>query len=64
MVYGIAVADAGNHPISCEVMLKELAEQRALRPIPTAMARQVKATERPNADDDQRADAFSCKRPV
>ena len=61
VVSGIAVTDAGGHPISCEVMLKELASQLALKPNPEATALQAKATERCNADDDQHADAFSAQ---
>jgi hypothetical protein len=60
-VAGIAVTDAGGHPISCEVMLKELADQLTLKPNAEAAALQAKATERCNADDDQHADAFSAQ---
>ncbi len=60
-VAGIAVTDAGGHPISCEVMLKELADQLALKPNAEAQALQAKATERCNADDDANADAFSAQ---
>lgn len=60
-VAGIAVTDAGGHPISCEVMLKELAAQLNLKPNADAAALQAKATERCNADDDQHADAFSAQ---
>ncbi len=61
MVSGIAVTDAGGHPISCEVMLGELASQLALKTNPDATALQAKATERCNADDDAHADAFSAQ---
>lgn len=61
MLSGIAVTDAGGHPISCEVMLKELADQLATKPNDAASALQIKATERCNADDDQHADAFSAQ---
>ncbi len=61
VVSGIAVTDAGGHPISCEVMLKELASQLTLKPSAEAVALQAKATERCNADDDQHADAFSAQ---
>lgn len=60
-VQGIAVTDAGGHPISCEVMLKELSAQLALKPNADATALQAKATERCNADDDQHADDFSAQ---
>jgi hypothetical protein len=60
-VAGIAVTDAGGHPVSCEVMLKTLAAKLAATPNPQAAALQVKATERCNADDDQNADAFSAQ---
>ena len=61
MVSGIAVTDAGGHPISCEVMLTELANQLALKPNTEAASLQAKATERCNADDDAHADAFSAQ---
>ena len=61
MVSGIAVTDAGGHPISCEVMLSELASQLALKPNADAAALQTKALERCNADDDAHADAFSAQ---
>ena len=61
MVSGIAVTDAGGHPISCEVMLTELASQLALKPNADATTLQAKATERCNADDDAHADAFSAQ---
>ena len=61
MVSGIAVTDAGGHPISCEVMLTELASQLALKPNTEAASLQAKATERCNADDDAHADAFSAQ---
>ncbi len=63
---GIAVTDESGHPIPCETMLGNL--RRALsdgsvEPVrqAEAIALQAKATERCNADDDRRSDAFTAK---
>lgn len=61
LVSGIAVTDAGGHPLPCEAMLSELSTQLALKPDTNAAALQAKATERCNADDDAHADAFSAQ---
>lgn len=65
-VSGIAVTDAGGHPIACEVMLGDLRNGIVAGRVPTGAEAQVsdlqsKATERCNADDDRRADAFSAQ---
>ncbi len=59
-VAGIAVTDANGHPIPCESMLADL--RSALQDGQAeATDLQAKATERCNADDDGRADAFAAK---
>ncbi|MCT4371281.1 hypothetical protein CLG85_013525 [Yangia mangrovi] len=63
---GIAVTDAAGHPLPCEVMLSDLRDAlSAGRASDTARPQiadlQSKATERCNADDDRRADAFSAQ---
>ncbi len=63
---GIAVTDASGHPLPCEVMLSDLRDAlSAGRASDTARPQitdlQSKATERCNADDDRRADAFSAQ---
>lgn len=65
-VAGVAVTDANGHPIPCEAMLKDLRAALADGSIPQkdqarATDLQGKATERCNADDDTRADAFSAE---
>ncbi len=65
-VAGIAVTDANGHPIPCESMLAELhstLQDSSLSAKMQAKAAdlQAKATERCNADDDGRADAFAAQ---
>lgn len=65
-VSGIAVTDAKGHAIPCEAMLANLRKALAAGAIaatdkPVAIGLQAKATERCNADDDARADAFSAQ---
>ncbi len=65
-VAGIAVTDANGHPIPCESMLAELRstlQDGSLSAKMQAKAAdlQAKATERCNADDDGRADAFAAQ---
>ncbi|MBL4928698.1 hypothetical protein [Fuscibacter oryzae] len=65
-VAGIAVTDAGGHPLPCEAMLTTLREAlAAATPQPANAATisdlQARATERCNADDDAHADAFSAQ---
>ena len=63
-VAGIAVTDANGHALPCETMLGDLRSKLASS---TADAKtsvtdlQAKATERCNADDDTRADAFAAQ---
>lgn len=66
MVAGIAVTDANGHAIPCETMLGHLRVALTDGSIPAAhqadaTALQAKATERCNADDDTRSDAFSAQ---
>lgn len=66
LVAGIAVTDANGRALPCEVMLKSVTDGLAsakLSDVDNAAATdfQTKATERCNADDDQRADAFSAQ---
>lgn len=66
LVAGIAVTDANGRALPCEVMLKSVADGLAsakLADADMAVVRdlQAKATERCNADDDQRSDAFSAQ---
>lgn len=66
LVAGIAVTDANGRALPCEVMLKSVTDGLASTKLSDAdMAAavdfQAKATERCNADDDQRADAFSAQ---
>jgi hypothetical protein len=65
LVSGIGVTDANGHPIPCEVMLADLRTALASEADATKKAAandlQIKATERCNADDDTRADAFSAQ---
>lgn len=65
-VSGIAVTDAGGHPIPCESMLSDLRtafSQGAFADTSLAKAKtlQSQATERCNADDDVRSDHFSAQ---
>ena len=65
-VAGIAVTDAGGHPLPCEAMLTTLRDAlAAAAPQPADRAKitdlQTRATERCNADDDAHADAFSAQ---
>jgi hypothetical protein len=66
LVAGIAVTDAQGHALPCEVMLTSLTEGLASAPLTdadqtTVADLQTKATERCNADDDARADAFTAQ---
>ena len=66
IVSGIVVTDAAGHALPCEVMLDQLRTALKDTAIPdadrtTVTALQAKATERCNADDDTRADAFSAQ---
>ncbi len=66
MVSGIAVTDANGHPIPCETMLTDVRTTLASGSLDAskkaaATDLQAKATERCNADDDTRADAFSAQ---
>ena len=66
MVGSIAVTDAKGRALPCEDMLKAVATTLAATTRPdadktAAGALQAKALERCNADDDQRADAFSAQ---
>lgn len=63
---GIAVTDAAGHPLPCELMLSDLRDALSAGRAPDAAKPQItdlqsKATERCNADDDRRADAFSAQ---
>ncbi|MFO1174803.1 MAG: hypothetical protein U1E48_06295 [Paracoccaceae bacterium] len=65
-VGNVAVTDAGGRPLPCEGLLKQLAvalgaSQASAADRSAATDFQQKATERCNADDDQRADAFSAQ---
>lgn len=60
-VKGIAVTDAGGHPLPCEAMAKTLTTALATKSTPEALALQAKALERCNADDDARSDAFAAE---
>lgn len=66
LVSGIAVTDANGRAIPCEDMLTMLGDGLAAATLSdadraTAVDFQTKATERCNADDDTRADAFSAQ---
>jgi hypothetical protein len=65
MVAGIAVTDAGGHALPCETMIDAVRAKPADKLSPADQAKvtdlQTKATERCNADDDARADAFSAQ---
>jgi hypothetical protein len=66
LVSGIAVTDANGHALPCEAMLSNLRialtdGSIAVADTATANALQAKATERCNADDDTRADAFAAQ---
>ena len=63
---GIAVTDAAGHPLPCEIMLSDLRDALSAGREPVAAEPQItdlqsRATERCNADDDRRADAFSAR---
>lgn len=60
-VQGIAVTDAGGHPLPCESMAKALATALAAKPNTDAQALQAKALERCNADDDAHSDAYAAQ---
>lgn len=66
-VAGIAVTDANGHAIPCETMLRDLREALSKGAITDidkkaeASDLQAQATERCNADDDKRADAFAAQ---
>jgi hypothetical protein len=65
-VSGIAVTDANGHALPCEAMLEDLRSALSDGSIAasdkaTATDLQAKATERCNADDDIRADAFTAQ---
>ncbi len=65
-VAGIDVTDAGGHPLPCEMMLSDLRDAVSGGKVPQEAAAKVsdlqsRATERCNADDDRRADAFSAE---
>ncbi|WP_299820939.1 hypothetical protein [uncultured Jannaschia sp.] len=65
-VSGIVVTDASGRALPCEVMLEQLRTGLVGSAIPdpdrtAATALQAKATERCNADDDARSDAFSAQ---
>lgn len=62
-VAGIATTDANGHPLPCEAMLETLRSHLAGATLSdadrqAAVSLQSKGTERCNADDDARADAF------
>lgn len=66
LVSGIAVTDAAGHPIPCEELINQLKAALAKPGVDTGKAEKAngllsKALERCNADDDQRADAFSAQ---
>jgi hypothetical protein len=66
LIAGIAVTDATGHAIPCEAMLKDLkaaidSGKIAAADQAQAAGFQSKATERCNADDDRRADAFAAE---
>lgn len=66
LVSGIAVTDANGHALPCEAMLSDLRialadGSIAVADTATVTALQAKATERCNADDDTRADAFAAQ---
>jgi hypothetical protein len=65
-VSGIAVTDAGGHALPCESMLEDLRAALsggsiAAQDQAAATDLQAKATQRCNADDDTRADAFAAR---
>jgi hypothetical protein len=65
-ISGIAVTDANGHAVPCESMLEELRSALSGSSIAATDRRaatdlQAKATERCNADDDTRADAFAAQ---
>ena len=65
-VSGIVATDASGRALPCEVVLEQLRTGLAGGAIPdadrtAATALQAKATERCNADDDARSDAFSAQ---
>lgn len=66
MIAGIAVTDANGHALPCEAMLGDLriamtSGAIAVASQGAATVLQTKATERCNADDDTRANAFSAQ---
>jgi hypothetical protein len=66
LVSGIAVTDTNGRALPCEVMLKSVTDGLATATLSVAdqtaaVDLQTKALERCNADDDQRADAFSAQ---
>lgn len=66
LVSGVAVTDAGGHPIACEEMIKALrgaldGGRIAQANVTAASDFQSKAIERCNADDDAHADEFSAQ---
>lgn len=66
VVSGIAVTDTAGHPVPCEDLIKRLKDASAKPGLDAdrkakADALLTKALERCNADDDQRADAFSAE---
>jgi hypothetical protein len=66
LVSGVAVTDANGRALPCEVMLKAVADGLTTAKLSdadhsAAVDFQTKALERCNADDDQRADAFSAQ---
>lgn len=66
LVAGIAVTDANGRALPCEVMLKSVTDGLAAAKLSdadkaAALDFKTKATERCNADDDARADAFSAQ---
>lgn len=66
MVAGVAVTDAAGQPLPCEAMLATLRDGLVNPGLPAktqaaAADFQTKATERCNADDDARANAFSAQ---
>jgi len=66
LVSGIAVTDANGRALSCEVMLKSVADGLTTAKLSdadhaAAVDFQTKALERCNADDDKRADGFSAQ---
>lgn len=64
MIGAIAVPDETGHAIPCEEMLRTLGERVAAAPPPAGtdiLDLQTRATERCNADDDTRANAFTAQ---